>query len=362
MEEHGKRRLAAAGAVLAGIAYFLICAIPLPRSLVLAPVWARSVAGPGVPVAPGSRPSGGAGSTSIPFRLGERFGYFDSDGKILFASTPSYGVALSRTSYASYDRLSEAFSLRSPAGNELARCELPGYPFMAAGRLFVVGPSQSTVSELGADGKSLWTYEFPSLVTAFGASASLAAFGLLDGTMIGLDAKGAETLHFAPGGSRIAGIYGIAVASDGLMVAAISGLDKQRLVVLERRSAAFRVTYHRWLDSDFRRPVALSFTADGRRLVYEAPGGAGVYDRATRSESTLAVPGPEGLGLSIGSPGLLVLIGQGTDHKRLVLAAVPDRRIADLPVFANQTFIESEASSLYLGMDDEIVRLDLREE
>ncbi|HET7838954.1 MAG TPA: hypothetical protein VFL04_04300 [Rectinemataceae bacterium] len=360
MEEHGKRRLAAAGAVVAGIAYFLICAIPLPRELVLVPVWARDLSGAGIPAAAGAKPA--AEATTMPFTLGQRFGYFDSQGRILFAAPRPYGVAVSRQSFTTYERLSTSFSLRSPGGPELLRCDLPGYPFMAAGRLFVVGPNQSTVSEIGGDGKPKWTYEFPSIVTAFGASPGLAAFGLLDGTMIGLDASGAEALHFSPGGSRIAGIYGLAVAPDGLMVAAIAGLDKQRLLVLERRSSAFRVTYHRWLDSDFRRPVALSFTSDGRKLVYEAPGGAGVYDRATRSESLVAVPGPEGLGLSVGAEGLLVLIGQGTDHKRLVLAAAPDRRIADLPVFAKETFLECETSSLFLGMDDKIVRLDLREE
>lgn len=361
MEEHGRRRLAAAAAAFAGIAYFLICAIPLPRELVLVPVWARTISGAGIPATAGTR-SGDASSVTIPFSLGGHYGYFDPDGKILFAAPSPYGVALSRESFATYDRLSESFSLRSPKGNELYRCETPGYPFIAAQRLFVMGPSQSAVAEIGRDGKPLWSYEFSSIVTAFGASNKLAVFGLLDGTIVGLDQKGTEALNFSPGGSRIAGIYGIAVSPDGLMVAAVSGLDRQRLVVLERRSSTFRVTYHRWLGSDFRRPVALAFTGDGQKLVYEAPGGAGVYDRATRSESLVALPGPEGIGLSVGEPGLLVLLGEGGGNKRLVLASAPDRRIADLSVPAKDTFLDSRASSLYLGMDDELVRLDLKEE
>ena len=103
MEEIGKKRLAAAGVVVAGLVYFLVCASPLQKELILVPVWTRSVSQ--APAAPTSKKgdspcraalSGAASSAPIPFRLGDRYGYFTADGSILFAAPLSYGVAMAQ--------------------------------------------------------------------------------------------------------------------------------------------------------------------------------------------------------------------------------------------------------------------------
>ncbi|HOX49346.1 MAG TPA: hypothetical protein PLG14_09200, partial [Spirochaetales bacterium] len=340
MEDTGKRRLAAAAVALAGLVYFFVCARPLPKALVLEPRWARTLgaasgeqAAPaagqprpaastataaassvapaaGAPVAAGSAglaaaaplsasPQGGfdADSGWIPYRIAGNYGYFDEEGKVALKAASPFGVALAKGAYVAYDRLPESLLLRSASGRELARVAEAGYPFFSAGRLFVMRPGQSSVAEIGPDGKALWSRDFPSIVTAFDASPGLALFGLMDGSLVGVGADGAELLSFAPGGSRVAGVYGCAVSPDGLMAAAVTGLDRQRLVVLERRSSAFRVTYHRWLESDFRRQVSMAFTEDGRYLAYEIPSGLGVYDREKRAESKIASAALSGVGL-----------------------------------------------------------------
>ncbi len=369
MEEIGKRRFAAAGIVTAGLAYFLICALPLQKELILVPVWTKSVStAPALAVgataadpASAKKPRGATGgSAPISFRLGDRYGYFTPEGSLLFASTVSYGVALADDAFAPYERLSEGFSIESPEGRTLARIVSAGYPFFAAGRRFVIAPDQSTVSELTKPGTIAWTYKFGSIVTAFDASPSLAAFGLLDGSIVGLDAAGAARLDFAPGGSRIAGVYGLAVSPDGLLVAAVTGLDKQRLVVMEKRSAAYRVAYHRYLASDYRRPVSIAFTEDGGRLAYESPSGVSVYDRASRSETVISVPATSRLALTARGGGLIVLLSGNGGEKRLVCAAPPDRRVVDVTLKADLAFVEARDDALFLGVDGDIVRMDLQ--
>ncbi len=357
MEEIGKRRLAAAGVAVAGLAYFLACAFPLQKELLLVPAWSRSLSS--VPAAPAA--SGKAPQSPIPFRLGDRFGYFTPDGSVLFASPVPYGVALSPEAFATYDRLSEGFAIKSPGGAEMARVSGPGYPFFAAGRRFLIGPDQAAVSELSKDGAIAWTYQFPSIVTAFDASPSLAAFGLMDGSVLALDGSGAAVLNFAPGGSRIAGVYGVAVSPDGLLVAAITGADKQRLVVLEKRSAAYRVTYHRYLASDYRRPVSMSFTGDGRLLAFESPAGVGIYDRSSRGETVVSVPAAARLGLTARGGDFMVFLSGSGEEKRLICTALPDRRVVDLAFKAKLAFAESRGDALFIGLDDSIVRMDLKE-
>lgn len=360
MEEIGKKRLAAAGVAAAGLVYFLVCAFPLQKELILVPGWTRSISeAPAAPAAPSAK--AGASASPIPFSIGDRYGYFTADGSILFAATASYGVALAPDAFAPYERLSEGFAVKSPTGQDLARVSAVGYPFFAAGRRFVIAPDQSTVSELSKAGTLAWTYKFPSIVTAFDASPALAAFGLVDGSIVGLDAKGAAVLDFAPGGSRIAGVYGVAASPDGLLVAAVTGLDRQRLVILEKRSAAYRVAYHRYLASDYRRPAYIAFTEDGKQLAYESPAGVGVYDRTSRSETVISVPATSRLGITMREGSLMVVLSGSGDAKRLVCAALPDRRVVDVSLKARLAFVETRGDSLFLGVDDQIVRMDLQE-
>jgi hypothetical protein len=365
VEETGKKRLAAAAVVAVGVVYFLVCAQPLGKEYVLAPVWARETAkAPQAPAASGPAAAAriAAQGKVFPFRLGGSYGYFDEAGSILFSAPAPYGVALAGDAFAAYERLSEGFSIRSPSGAELAKCALPGYPFFDSGRRFVLSPDQCSVAELGQDGLAIWKRQFGSVITAFGGSPSLAVFGLMDGSLVGVGRKGEELLSFAPGGSRLAGVYGAAVSPDGLLVAAVCGLDKQRLVVLEKRSSAYRVTYHRWLESDFRRPIAMAFTADGRRLVYEAPAGAGVWERDSRREFLVSASSVGRVGASLEGNRMLVLLAGAGEEKRLICASPDDRRLVDLPLRASDAFLEVSGRSIFVGADGDLVRLDLRRE
>jgi hypothetical protein len=362
MEEIGKRRLMAAATIAAGLVYFLVCAFPLQKELVLVPAWTRSLsAAPAAPAPSSPSAPKGGGAEPIPFRLGSRYGYFTADGSIMFAGTASYGVALAPDAFATYERLSEGFAIESPEGAILARSAAIGYPFFAAGRRFVIAPDQSTVSQLGKGGAAAWTYQFASVVTSFDASPAIAVFGLMDGSVVGLDGSGAVILDFAPGGSRVAGVYGVAASPDGLLVAAITGLDRQRLVVMEKRSSAYRVAYHRYLASDYRRPVYIAFTPDGSRLVYESPAGVGVYQRSSREETVISVPATSRLGLTTLGGKLMVLLSGSGESKRLVCAALPDRRMVDVALKARLAFAETRGNALFLGMDGDIARMDLRE-
>jgi hypothetical protein len=362
MEEIGKKRLVAGAVAAALLVYFFVCAFPLQKELVLVPAWTKSVsAASAAPSVPSGDAAPAAKDEPIPFRLGDRYGYFTPGGSILFAAAADYEVALAPDAFATYDRNSEGFSIKSPYGAEIARSSLVGYPFFAAGRRFVIGPDQATVSELNDKGSAKWSYQLSSIATAFDASPSLAVFGLMDGSIVGIDSSGRAVLDFAPGGSRIAGVYGVAASPDGRLVAAITGADRQRLVILEKRSAAYRVAYHRYLNSDYRRPVYIAFTADGSRLAYESPAGIGVYDRESREETVVSVPATSKLGKTARNGQLMVFLSGRGDTKRLVCTAIPDRRVVDVSLKASLAFVEARGDALFLGTDDSIVRMDLEE-
>ncbi|MDP3179385.1 MAG: hypothetical protein Q8M76_15860 [Spirochaetaceae bacterium] len=357
MDEIGKRRLATTATALAGIVYFLAFAQSLPKELVIVPAWARSVAR--APTSPRSSERGGG--AAIPFRTAGRFGYFRTDGEILFAAPEPYGLALERREWAEYEKDSESFSIRAATGETSATARIAGYPFFAGERRFVLGPDQASVSELGRNGDVVWSHQFSSIVTAFCGGPRMAVFGLLDGELIGIDPSGEGLLSFSPGGSRIPVILGSAANADASLVAAVSGIDRQRLVVLEKRSTDYRVLYHRWLDSDFRRPISLSFTADGRRLVYESNEGISIWDVDTNSESSIEARYRAGAGSTARRGKLIVLQTGREDDVRLLCAALPDMRIVDAALPDGAALAAVEDDSIYICVGGDILRCDLEE-
>jgi hypothetical protein len=374
MEENAKKRFAIILVASLGLVYFFVCAKPLPKELVLEPAWAKPI--PQAQAVPATAASGAAVSgaaapvSSVPlhsYRLADSFGYFSEKGDLISANALSFGAAVSDSAYIAYDRDPPFLSLRSPDGRESAKITDPGYPFFGGGRLFVVHPGQSSVSEIGKDGRTLWSHDFGSIVTAFDASPALALFGLLDGSLVGIAPDGVERLSFAPGGSRIPGIYGCAVSPDGLMVAAIAGLDQQRLVILERRSTAYRVTYHRYLKSDFRRPVSMAFTRDGRYLVYEEEVALGIYNRGSRSETSVPAQALTGIGLFSPSQSILLGVEGSEDSKRLVCISPAGKLLYSLPFSGSDASIDLSGEAIFLcvgGPDGHknLLRLDFKEE
>lgn len=105
----------------------------------------------------------------------------------------------------------------------------------------------------------------------------------------------------------------------------------------------------------------MAFTDDGRRLAYESPSGVGIYDRSSRSETVVSVPANSGLGQTTRDGDLLVLLSRNGDDQRLVCTSLPDRRIVDLSFKAKLAFVQARGDSLFLGLDDGIVRMDLKE-
>lgn len=361
MEEHARRQIGILMTVLFGILYFFLFAHPLPKVLDLNPVWTSALDGMPSP----STQKKGEHDAMLSFALGDSYGYFDSGRGLSYIAKRGYGVSLSDQGFVSYDRVPESIAWKDTTGSILATTKEAGYPFMAGGRRFMLAMNQATVAEIGKSGEELWRRDFPSILTAFDASPHLALFGTLDGRLVGLDEKGAELLAFSPGGSRIDSIFGCAVSPDGRNVAAISGLDRQRLVVLEQRKEAYRVTYHRWLDSDFRRPVAMAFTARGDTMTFESPHGLGMYDVIKRAEHLVPVESPSGPGLSMPARPEIVVLETG-GKKGLILASRDGRRLYTIGMVADELFVRISRTSAFIGINRggsmNIVRLDFLEE
>jgi hypothetical protein len=272
------------------IVYFFLAARTVPRETILVSGWISPL---------------GSGDSVVfnrnlhvpehlfPFTLGSRFGYVDSAGKFAINKIIDNNIYLGEKMWTEFTAEPSRIEINNVSGEPAIKIDnVKGYPVLLDNRIFILGSEQNSLSEIGADGNLLWTYEFGAPITCIDAAAGLVLTGSLDGMIEILDQNGKRIYYFEPGGSRYSIIYGCAISRNGSRLGIICGIDFQRFLLLERlennNGGDYRIIYHEFLESGFRRPVYISFIDEDRRVVFERVGGIGCYN--IKSRSSLYIP------------------------------------------------------------------------
>jgi len=311
------------------IVYFLIAARPVPRETILAPGWISSLE------AETSLPSGGTGNLSqqfVHFTLGNRFGYVDSTGQFAINKIKTGDIYLGENMWTEYAAEPSNIEIKNISQETIINIEnARGYPVLLDNRVFIFGSEQNELSEIGADGNVLWTYEFGAPLTCIDAAAGLVLTGSLDGVVEILDSGGNRIFYFEPGGSRYDVILGCAVSRNGSMLGIVSGIDQQRFLLLERfgnTGGDYRVVYHEFLETGFRRPVRVLFIDEDRRVIFERNGGIGCYNLKSRRGFYIPLEGEITAVDDSGDQGLFFLIASHPMRRNEIVGIKipPDRR------------------------------------
>jgi len=297
------------------IIYFLIAARPVPLETVLVPIWITSTE---MDSSMQFGSSAQEDSALIPFTLGNRFGYIYPSGQFAINRVKSRDIYLSRTMWTEYDAEPEKIEIKNTAGDTIIDVEnARGYPVLLDNRVFIIGSEQNALSEIGKDGRVLWTYEFGAPLTCIDAAAGLVLTGSIDGIIEILNAEGKRVFYFEPGGSRYAVILGCALSGSGARFGIICGIEEQRFLLFENYGNAdgeYKIVYHEFLGTGFRRPVYILFTDEDRRVIYERTGGIGCYNIRSRYGISIPLDGEIAAIDTSGSQGIFFLI---TSHPSL---------------------------------------------
>jgi hypothetical protein len=298
--------------------YFLAFPYPLGRELVARPAWAVQIPEASVPAQPAA-----SGASAAPFRQGDRFGYVRGDGRIVYADAVLFSVALSAKGFVNFTRLGTDWIMRGLDGKRLLSFSGDGYPLLSpdGGRLFIVKSDLSGLIELDANGDALWSRDFPSMITSVSLRGGALLVGLLNGSLMLLNAEGFPVMEQVPGQGRIPVILGCAVSADGALAACISGIDPQCLTVLRRQGDAHAVVSSLVLSSDFRREARMDFSPDARFLVYETERGAGLFDTGSRRTAPAAMRGTlRGIAFPSGGRCVGLVSGNGVSAEIAILS------------------------------------------
>jgi hypothetical protein len=341
-------------ALLATVLYFILFPYPLGREIVAVPVWA-------VPVPPAGTVTAPEGSVPAPFRLGDLFGFAARDGGFLHVEKVLFRVALSRRHFINYTRLGTNWILENERGGRVLSFSGYGYPLLSGdgGRIFIVKADLSGLIEVDRNGDPLWSRDFPSLMTSISVQKERLLVGLLSGSMLVLDAKGDPLFESSPGGSRIPGIFGVALSPNGNLLASISGIDPQYLTVLRRERSTYAVLERTTTGTDFRREARIQFSSDSRYLLLEGKNAAGLFDPESRQLSWIDLKGTLA-GASFPGQGRYAAFASrdgGAVHLEILSPFMAPLFSETFP--AQQLFLGEIDGQLLLGLDGRLLRIDL---
>jgi hypothetical protein len=326
------------------VLYAFLAARPVPSETVFAPLWLQSLAS--------SYPSDNADTEElIPFQFAGSYGYVSTEGHFTINQTKTGYVSQSETLFAEFSGQDEKIQVRDRLNRSAFTISgKHGYPFFRDKRIFIISSEQNSISEVDKDDTLLWTFDFSSPVSCVDAAAGLLLVGCLDGAIELIDGGGKRRYAAEPSGSRIPAIYGCALSADGTKIAAISGIDRQRFLVIEQDGGVWRITHHEFLGDGYRRPLHIRFVDKQRRIVYERAEGLGIHTLATRSSQTVPFDGRILRIEDSSEDGMLFLIvSQSDNQKRFVAIRYPDHKIISAPFKSADTLLEKRGKTLIIG-------------
>jgi hypothetical protein len=324
--------------------YAFIAGKPIPVETILISQWLKSLES--------DYPDFKETGPLIPFELGRRFGYVDSQGYFVLNRVKGEYISLSKDLWAEYQALPESIEVRNPLSSRIITIkDSRGYPKFLDNRIFIINYEQTSLSLVDDFGTIQWTHDFAAPLTYMDAAAGLILTGSLDGMVELLDGNGRLVFPpFEPGGSRYSVILGCRISRDGSKLAIISGIDPQRFLLLERFGDSYKVIYHEFLSRSFRREVHLAFIDNDNRVVFERDRGLGIYTIQTRKSLFLPLDGDIHAIDGSGDDGLLfVITAEPGLRKNLVVIHLPGTKIIEAPFISQTAFLGRQGSRVFIG-------------
>jgi hypothetical protein len=366
MNIKGNIRYIVTGSVIFLAIYMFVAAIPIGPDVSFSPVWTRDITSvPALPVAGvENKNAASAGSFKTagyePFVLGNRFGYFRPDGTILGCTQTDSRISASANAWTVYSENARNTNVYNPDGS--LRMTVPGSGFvhLDGERTYLFIPGGDAVSQFAPDGKALWTREHTAPITAFNSSPSGTVIGYADGMLALMRADGGEAFAFYPGGSNYEIILGAAISEDGSLVACVSGIDRQRFILISVKDGQHKIIYHVWLEGDVREQAFVDFEKNGNFAFFQTAKGLGIADVKKRAVEFVSIPGTVHAVGECPGDSLFVVLSSLEDSYILSAIERPNHLIAKMTFRAKDAFLIQRETNIFLGLDGAISRIDIR--
>lgn len=336
-------RLIVVGSVVIFLLYFLIASKPITKDLYLLPLWSSSIENE-IDV-----------STSVknenikvyPFLIKNKFGYFSDDGKIIMSREIVDKVSASANYWCQYGKDAKETTIYGPFGNPVTTIKAVGFIHIVKDRIYLFMPGGYGLAEYNVNGERLWKYEHTAPITAFHSTQQGVVLGYSDGRVAYLNKDGSEVFNFYPGGSAYQVISGVALSNNGKFIACVSGIEKQRILLVHVMAHHYKIVKHEYLKGNLYRQVFVSFDDDSSCAVFESSDGIGIID--CKSYQIQFIDEKEKIVDVCDDKRLMTILTQQNDRCKLIVVEKPFKKIATTTFNASETFLLQDKNKLFIG-------------
>ena len=352
MKKQKRFLLKRAAFFLAAAAYFFLSWSPLETELHLTPEWTIDI---------DKTPEKTSSEPPLPFRLGNKAGYFTNSGKIISTNAVPYKASFSREHYALYSRDAEDTVLFTPQGEERCVIKGAGFPFVQEDRVFLFAPGGSEIRFVNpVDGETVASWENTVPITAFNSSKNGSAAGYADGQFIIFDKNGKKKAELFPGGSDEPVILGADISGSGKMFACVCGVDKQRFVLYNDEGNYKKIIFHDFFEESLTRRTLVHFSESGRYVCYDRSNFLGIVDSQSLKRKKVEVPGMVlNIQESPAADSVYVLSRDEGGTYAVTILEKWTKKLGGFSFKADSAFILTDGNTLYVGRDNKISRISI---
>ncbi|MBO7486858.1 MAG: hypothetical protein J6T84_12450 [Spirochaetaceae bacterium] len=293
------------------------------------------------------------------FRLSDYAGYLTEDAEPVFVSKYPYKATLTDSMWTFYENDADAITVKTVDGTEQAVLNTTGFPFFQNDRLFVFLPNGNALKEFYLTGREKWIYEGYAPITAYNSSKTESVIGFADGEIVCLDSYGKQKFSFYPKGSDREVILGVDIDSDKKMIASVSGINRQRFVLVSYTDDQQKIVFHEYLDGNLRQPIFVHFGKLADSVYFQCKTGLGIMNCSNfklnivpMTEQIIQVEELEDLGLSL-------VLAENDNNWKVYLFENAYKLIGTLPFTAESAFLKATENGFFLGKDNTVSKIKI---
>lgn len=351
-------RLISIGSVVSLLLYFLIASKPITKELCFLPLWSSSIENE-VDVFESELSKDKAENLRVyPFLMKNKFGYFSDDGRILMSREFVGKISASSSYWCQYNTDSKETAIYNPFGNLVTTIKAIGFVHIVRDRIYLFMPGGYGIAEYNTKGTRLWKYEHTAAITAFHSTQRGIVLGYSDGKVAYLDKDGVEVFNFYPGGSAYQVISGVALSNDEKFIACVSGIEKQRILLVHIMARHYKIVKHEYLKGNLYRQVFVSFDDDSSCAIFESSNGIGVID--CKSYQIRFIDEKEKIVDACDNKKFITILTQQNDRCKLITIEKPFQKIATSTFNSPESFLLQDKNKLFIGSTSKISAIEIK--
>ncbi|MDX9799977.1 MAG: hypothetical protein RBT69_01425 [Spirochaetia bacterium] len=296
----------------------------------------------------------------IPFRLGQVFGYFDRNGKASIVDNVFYNIAQNKHYFINYTAVTENLVVNKNDGRFVSNIKTSGYPFFIKERLFVISANSKMISEWSIEGENIFSYENESEIISSDANTDTFIAGFIDGTVIVSDKDKKIEKLMKPELSRINAVYGLAISGDSELLAMITGIDPQYMIIMKKKHNQYSRIYTYQFSNNLRSSRYITFSDDDRYLFFESENIFYCYDFISKNLVSTPLEGRITAIHFIPESGFSAVKTENQAGQSYFYLIYPDSRIMyKKKIESDNVYMNSSDGRFYFGTGSYIYTLDM---